>query len=59
VAIALGNQLDVGTMEEDELKFELPDLIHNTSVIIGRRKALDWCRHYLAEPIEVHKKEES
>lgn len=50
VAIALANGLNVGTIDMDELKFELPSILHETSVIIGRRGALKWCRHFLVEP---------
>ena len=46
-AIALANGLDVGTMEFDELKFEFPSILHETSVMIGRKGTLEWCRHYL------------
>lgn len=49
-AIALANGLEVGTMDHDELQFELPSLMHNTSVVIGRKGTLEWCRHYLANP---------
>jgi 3'(2'), 5'-bisphosphate nucleotidase len=50
VALALGNGLDVGTIDLDELRFELPSILHETSVIIGRRGALKWCRHFLTGP---------
>jgi len=50
VAIALANGLDVGTIDLDELKFELPSLLHETSVIIGRKGSLKWCRHFLTAP---------
>lgn len=47
VAIALAGSLEVGTMQTDDLKFELPNLIHETSVIIGRKGAINWCRKFL------------
>src|SRR5579885_601086 len=47
VAIALGNGLDVGTIEGDDLTFDFVKLFHESSVIIGRSGAIDWCRHYL------------
>lgn len=50
VAIALANDLDVGTMKSNQLSFDLPSLIHETSVIIGRKGAVDWARNYLAPP---------
>ncbi|MBX3075517.1 hypothetical protein KF728_08115 [Candidatus Obscuribacterales bacterium] len=52
VSIALANGLDVGTIDIDELKFELPSILHETSVIIGRQGSLKWCRHFLLEPQE-------
>ena len=51
-AIALANGLDVGTIDIDELKFELPSILHETSVIIGRKGSLKWCRHFLTDPKE-------
>lgn len=50
VAIALANGMDVGTMQFDELKFEFPSILHETSVLIGRKGTLKWCRHYLGSP---------
>lgn len=49
-AIALANGLEVGTMQFDELTFEFPSILHETSVIIGRKETLKWCRHYLGSP---------
>ncbi|MDZ4834895.1 MAG: inositol monophosphatase family protein [Candidatus Melainabacteria bacterium] len=49
-AIALANGLDVGTMDLDELKFEFPSVLHETSVVIGRKGTLEWCRHNLGSP---------
>ncbi len=50
VAIALANDLDVGTMDSNQLTFDLPSLMHETPVIIGRKGSVDWARHYLAPP---------
>ena len=47
VAIALGGGLEVGTLEEDTLIFPLPEVIHETSVIVARPNGLDWCRLHL------------
>ncbi len=46
-AIALGAGLEVGTLETGALKFPLPAIIHDTTVIMGRRGALHWCRTHL------------
>lgn len=46
-AIALGAGLEVGGMDVDQLLFPLPDLLHNTSIIMGRPGALAWCRNHL------------
>lgn len=46
-AIALGAGLEVGGMEFDQLLFPLPDLLHNTSIIMGRPGSLAWCRNHL------------
>ncbi len=47
-AIALGGGLEVGTLEQDELHFPLPEVIHDTSVIIARPNGLVWCRRHLS-----------
>jgi 3'(2'), 5'-bisphosphate nucleotidase len=49
VAIALGGGLEVGTLQEDVLGFPLPSIIHETSVIVGKPNALEWCRLHLAQ----------
>ncbi len=51
VAIALGAGLEVGTMNEDELKFPLPDIVHGNVVIIGRPGSLQWTRRTLIAPV--------
>ncbi len=48
-AIALGGQLEVGTLDTDELVFPLPGILHTTSVIIGRPGSLHWARTYLKQ----------
>lgn len=49
-ALALGAGLEVGGIEEDSLLFPLPEIIHDTSVIMGRPGSLSWCRENLIEP---------
>lgn len=46
-AIALGAGLEVGGMDFDQLLFTLPDLLHNSSIIMGRPGSLAWCRNHL------------
>lgn len=46
-AIALGNRLDVGSMDCDELIFPSDTIKHATSVIMGRPGSLEWSRKYL------------
>jgi 3'(2'), 5'-bisphosphate nucleotidase len=46
-AIALGAGLEVGTLEKGALIFPLPAIIHDTTVIMGRRGALSWCHNHL------------
>jgi len=48
VAIALGGHLDVGSMEANELAFPLTGVVHQSSLIIGRRGSVEWCHHCLA-----------
>jgi 3'(2'), 5'-bisphosphate nucleotidase len=48
-AIALGAGLEVGTLEMGALTFPLPAIIHDTTVVMGRRGALSWCHNYLYE----------
>ncbi len=50
VAIALANNLDVGTMDADTLEFPPEAIIHRHPIIIGREGALAWTRKYVAEP---------
>jgi len=53
-AIALGNQLDVGTLETDDLPFDISKVRQECSIIMGRPGALRWSRTYLKEPGKVH-----
>ncbi|MBS2007870.1 MAG: hypothetical protein JST01_12570 [Cyanobacteria bacterium SZAS TMP-1] len=46
-AIALGAGLEVGTMESGGLAFPLPQVLHDTTVVMGRRGALSWCHNHL------------
>ncbi len=46
-AVALGNSLDVGTLEYDELAFPSDTVLHATSVVMGRPGSLAWSRKYL------------
>jgi 3'(2'), 5'-bisphosphate nucleotidase len=46
-AIALGAGLEVGTLETGKLTFPLPAIIHDTTVVMGRRGALSWCHSHL------------
>jgi 3'(2'), 5'-bisphosphate nucleotidase len=48
-AIALGAGLEVGTLEKGVLTFPLPAVIHDTSIVMGRRGALSWCHNYLSQ----------
>ena len=50
-AIALGGGLVAGTLEEDTLPFETRTVKQKTSVIIGRRGCLEWCRDHLKQPL--------
>ncbi len=50
-AIAMAGGLEAGTLETDKLQFELPSVYHKTSVIIGRKGSLDWCREHLTQPV--------
>ncbi len=52
-AIALGGNLDVGTLEADELPFDLSNVRQECSVIMGRPGSLLWSRTYL-QPHKVH-----
>ncbi len=48
-AIALGSDLDVGCMDTNELSFPSNGFLHQTSVIIGKRGSLAWCRASLLD----------
>ena len=53
-AIALGAGLDVGSLEKgtrnkEGLNFPLPQVLHDSTVIMGRPGALDWCRANLLQ----------
>ena len=49
-AIALGGNLEVGTLSRPDLNFPLPELFHNEAVIMGRGGSLNWCRRKLTDP---------
>ena len=49
-AIALGGNLEVGTLSRPDLNFPLPELFHNEAVIMGRGGSLSWCRRKLTDP---------
>jgi 3'(2'), 5'-bisphosphate nucleotidase len=49
-AIALGGRLDVGSMDQDDLPFDLSSVRQECSVIMGRPGALLWSRTYLRQP---------
>ncbi len=51
-AIALGAGLEVGGLDCDRLLFPLPQVLHDTSIIMGLPGSLDWCRNHLVAPIE-------
>jgi len=42
VAIALGNNLDAGTLEGEPLPYPIPGVQHGSSVVIGRPGSLSW-----------------
>lgn len=46
-AVALGNAMDVGSLDHDVLAFPGDTIKHQTSVIMGRPGSLHWCRKYL------------
>jgi 3'(2'), 5'-bisphosphate nucleotidase len=46
-AVALGNSLDVGTLDHDVLAFPSDTVLHAVSVVMGRPGSLAWCRKYL------------
>jgi 3'(2'), 5'-bisphosphate nucleotidase len=48
-AIAQGGGLEVGTLEHDKLDFPLPEVRHDTSVIVARPEGLAWCRRHLSQ----------
>lgn len=43
-ALAYGAGLEVGSLEDKEIEFEIPACQHKTSLIIGRPGTLEWCR---------------
>lgn len=49
-AIALGGNLEVGTLDAPELCFPLPNLVHEEEVIMGRNGCLSWCKTRLVRP---------
>ena len=49
-ALALGAGMDVGQLDCEKLLFPLPEIKQETSVIMGRKGALEWCREHLREP---------
>lgn len=51
VAIALAAGLDVGTPDSDTLDFPLPEIRHNTPVIIGCPGALSWSRKVISQTL--------
>jgi 3'(2'), 5'-bisphosphate nucleotidase len=46
-AIALGNNLDAGTVEGAPLPYPIPKVQHGSSVIIGRRGAIAWAGRHI------------
>lgn len=46
-AVALGNVLDVGTLDHDVLAFPEDTVLHAVPVVMGRPGSLHWCRKYL------------
>jgi 3'(2'), 5'-bisphosphate nucleotidase len=46
-ALAMGNGLDVGTLDHDILAFPADTILHQTPVVVGRSGSLEWCRKYL------------
>jgi len=51
-AIALGNNLDVGSLDCDHLAFPADTIKHATSVVMGRPGSLKWSRKYLRLPAQ-------
>ncbi len=49
-AIALGAGLEVGGLDFDQLVFPLPEILHDTSIIMGLPGSLQWCRKHLIAP---------
>jgi 3'(2'), 5'-bisphosphate nucleotidase len=49
VAIALGGNLEAGSLETDQLIFPTPAIRHETPIIIGRPGTLSWARKYLKQ----------
>lgn len=46
-ALAMGNALDVGTLDHDVLDFPADTVLHAVPVVVGRPGALEWSRKYL------------
>jgi 3'(2'), 5'-bisphosphate nucleotidase len=47
VAIAMGAGLEIGQLDSDLLRFQVPPLEHCCPVIIGRKGSLAWAREHL------------
>jgi 3'(2'), 5'-bisphosphate nucleotidase len=53
-AIALGAQLDVGTLDSDSLMFDTSKVRQEFAIVMGRPGSLVWSRLYLRQPDKVH-----
>jgi len=53
-AIALGAQLDVGTLDDDALPFDTTKVRQECAIVMGRPGSLAWSRLYLRQPDKVH-----
>ncbi len=56
-AIALGAGLEVGGLDCDHLLFPLPQVVHDTSIIMGLPGSLAWCRNHLVAPVATERKD--
>jgi len=56
-AIALGAGLDVGGLDNDCILFPLHEVLHDSSIIMGRPGSLTWCRNNLVAPGATNKKD--
>ena len=54
-AIALGAQLDVGTLDADSLMFDTTEVRQKFAIVMGRPGALVWSRLYLRQPDNCRK----